>query len=138
MCILPINAQIQDSTLYKVKLENFKIEAHNWEIVTLAAAGVTVIGGVLFGVGISLYSKGLAADDVEEWDKAEDYYHKGEICYISGLAAGVVGVLILIPSAINWGIGKKKVREYQLKLDNLKTGFYYAPNYVGLKLAFKF
>jgi hypothetical protein len=109
-----VNAQ-QDSTTYKVKLEKFQTKARNGKITTIT--GLSLIGVDL-----------LCA--IPMWDN--EAYH-----YIGASLAGA-GLITTIVGASNWSIGKKKVKEYKIRLDDARSGFYFSPNQVGLKLTFKF
>jgi hypothetical protein len=138
MCTLFVNAQ-KDSTTYKIKLEKFQHKERNGKIMTITGAPLTAVGGVLCILGVSFYNKNNNQPDTGEGrNKAMKYGIKSEICFITGGIIGALGVFSLVPGAINWSVGKKKVKEYQLKLDNARSGFYYGPNQVGLKLTFKF
>jgi hypothetical protein len=112
-----VNAQ-QDSTTYKVKLEKFKAKEHNGKI-------TTIIGVSFFGAGCLCAIPTLTGNDA-------DFYH-----YLGASLAGV-GVITTIVGSTNWSVGKKKAKEYQIRLDDARSGIYFSPNQVGLKLTFKF
>ena len=61
-------------------------------------------------------------------------------CIVEGIGIGIVSVAVtlIVPGLIVNRVGKHRQKEYQIKLDNISSGFYYSPNQVGLKLAFKF
>ena len=114
----------QDATLYKTKLEKYITKKHNGRIMT-----ITGICGIAIASGF-----GLTANSAEEngnTKKSDNLHTISSIFTIAGLA-------LIIPGSINWSIGKTKTKEYQIKLDNAKSGAYFSPNQVGLKLAFKF
>jgi drug/metabolite transporter (DMT)-like permease len=124
MCSSLAYAQ-QDSTIYKIKLEKYKSWNKTGSILTYGGAALLVVGAALTIGGFHL-------DNTREVDGNEDSY------IISGYVCMGAGLVSLIPGIIYKSIGKSKTREYQMRLDGLKSGIYYGPNQVGLKLAFKF
>jgi len=121
ICTTVANGQLADSTLYKVKLEKFNTQVHNSKIATIASASTIVVGGILIGSNL-IANPG-------------DYDHG---LGMAGYIVAGAGLVASIPSMINWSVGKRKIREYQLRLDDTRSGFYYGPNQIGLKFAFKF
>jgi hypothetical protein len=109
-----VNAQ-KDSTTYKIKVEKFQTKEKSGKIMTITGLSV---------IGIDLLCS------IPMWDN--EAYH-----YIGASLAGAAVITIIVGS-INWSIGKKKVKEYQIKLDDARSGFYISPDQVGLKLTFKF
>lgn len=49
-----------------------------------------------------------------------------------------VGVATIVNGLIFGGIGKRKTNDYQRKLDDLRTSFYYAPGHSGVVLTYRF
>jgi hypothetical protein len=129
LCTTFANGQLADSTLYKVKLEKFQTKAHNGKIVTLVGVGAVVIGGICAIIGEQPVPD-------PDWPGSSDERSVG-LAYV-GLGLAAAGIIAIIPGSINWSTGKKKVKEYQIKLDDARTGFYYNPKSVGVTLAFKF
>jgi hypothetical protein len=119
MCTLVVNAQ--DSTLYKIKLEKFKSKEHGGKITTIVGGSAVVLGIIVGVVGESLL-EGETRDAV----------------FPIGFGVAGAGLIAIIPGSINWSIGKKKVKEYQIRLDDARSGFYISPDHAGLKLVFKF
>jgi hypothetical protein len=106
-----------------------------------------MIGGLFILGGNSMDKKGDEALRVynnsfplhpEKGDEAQKYYDKKDIYFYCACATITIGVAGIIYGAISYSKGKRKTKEYQIKLDNLRTGFYYTPNQAGLKLTFKF
>ena len=128
MCTLSTIAQ--DSTLYKVKLEKFQTKARNGKIVTLVGTGAIVVGVIGFFIGnVSVTTPNGSGSMTGPRSDALLY---------AGGGLAFAGTIATIPGIINWSVGKKKVKEYQIRLDDLRSGFYYGPSQVGFKLAFKF
>ena len=141
LCIFLFSATFtnaQDSTIYRAKLEKYKTKRHNGRIMTIAGIGGIAIAS---GFGLASNSAGNTADQyLKEGndDKANEYRKKSNNLNVASTIFTVAGLALIIPGSINWSIGKKKVKEYQLRLDDAKSGFYFSPNQVGLKLTFKF
>ena len=124
LCIISVSGSFmnaQDSVLYKVKLEKFKTWQHNGKIAMIVGAPAVAIGVGMIVIGTQTSNENL-----------------GSVFTPVGSVLTAVGVIALIPGIIFHGIGKSKTREYQIKLDNLKTGFYYTPNHSGFTLTYRF
>jgi hypothetical protein len=130
MCSSLAYAQ-QDSTIYKVKLEKFKAKEHNGKIITLVGAGAVVVGGIAAIIGNKTVTKPLG-------DNGTITGARSEVLLYGGLGLAGAGLIAIIPGSINWSVGKKKAREYQIRLEDIRMGFYFHPDHVGVKLAFKF
>jgi mannose/fructose/N-acetylgalactosamine-specific phosphotransferase system component IIC len=118
-------ATAQDSTLYKVKLEKFKSWQRSGKIIIISGAAITAIGG---GIRVSAAMK---KNNNPDW--GDD-----GMCTASYIVMAA-GIATMIPGIIYNRIGTSKAREYQIKLNDLRTGFYYTPDkVVGFSLAFKF
>lgn len=113
-----------DSTTVKVKLEKFQKKEHTGKIMTLIGIPAIVIGAGLIYAGFNT--------------SYAEHPDRQTALKVSGILLEPVGIIMIIPGAINWSVGKKKVKEYQIRLDDYRSGFYYGPNQAGLKLAFKF
>jgi len=135
LCTTFANGQLADSTLFKVKLEKFKAKEHNGKIITASGVAGIIIGGALCLVGNSWYNK---SESIEDNETRWAYNDKGDKYMIAGYVVGGAGIVLSIPGIINWSVGHKKVREYTIKLDDARSGFYFNPKNVGVTLAFKF
>lgn len=130
LLLCTLSAIAQDSTLYKVKLEKFQTKARNGKIVTLVGTGSIVVGAIGFFIGNVSVTTPTGSGSMTGPRSEALLYVGGGLC-----AAGLIAI---IPGSINWSVGKKKVREYQIRLDDLRSGIYYGPGQAGFKLAFKF
>jgi hypothetical protein len=116
----------QDSLSYKIKYEKFRGWKRTGQVLTISGL---VLG--IAGTGLIIYGTGPKSVN-QDWP------------LITGSVCAAVGTVAIVPGAVYWGIGKSKSREYKLKLENLRTGFYYKPNSVyapgssGLVLTFRF
>ena len=135
ICTALANGQLADSTLYKVKLEKFKVKERNGKIITVSGVAGIIIGGALCLVGNSWYNK---SESIEDNETRWAYSDKGDRYMIAGYVVGGAGIVLSIPGIINWSVGHKKVTEYTIKLDDVRAGFYYNPKSAGVTLAFKF
>jgi hypothetical protein len=88
------------------------------------AGSVLMGGGFLIGLGYSYVALFLPRGNKD----------------IEKVTIGIdcVSAALIIPGLIVYFIGKHRTKEYKIKLDDLRSGFYIAPNQVGLRLAFKF
>jgi hypothetical protein len=130
MCTLFVNAQKIDSTTCKIKLAKFERKEHNGKIMTIGGGGAIVVGGVLTLVGYSQQTLQGATYTYTEY--------RNTTLGIVGAVLGAVGVVSTVMGLINWSTGKNKVKEYKMRLDDFRSGFYITPNNVGVKLTFKF
>jgi hypothetical protein len=126
----------QDTTLYKVKIHNYQAKIRNGKISIILGASLAVIGGVL--IGKAEHNFDLA--DKYDWlsDEYDNYSDKGMKNGIFGGTIGTAGITALVIGSINWGMGKRKLYEYKIRLDDARSGFYYKPDQIGLKLTFNF
>lgn len=131
-----LNAQKADTTLFKAKIASYQTKVKNGKILTIAGVSGVGIGVVCFAIG-SHYSKEADKYDMDssEWDSN---VNRALTYNLIGLAVGAAGLGSFIPGVINLGIGKRKINEYQIRLDDARTGFYYSPHSVGVTLALKF
>jgi len=104
-----------DSTTAKIKLEKLQIKVQNSKTATYVGLGTIVSGGTLSVISDS----------------------NRIIRYVGAVFVGA-GVITALVSGINWSVGKRKVKEYQIRLEDARTGFYYYPKSIGVTLAFKF
>lgn len=143
ICTLITNAQ--DSALYKYKLYKYKTLQRRGKPWIIVGTATTMLGGLFVLEANSMSNKGNEAlhefnssHDPRKADDAQKYYDKKDTymyCAVAAITVGATGIIYGIISNIT---GKRKAKEYQIKLDHLRTGFYYTPVQVGLKLAFKF
>jgi hypothetical protein len=110
-----------DSIQYKIKIENYKSLKRTGIIVTITGATIAAAGGVVRILGATLPER-----------ESDDAY-----CTAGYILMGV-GVAAMIPGLILHGVGKSKVREYQMRLDNIRTGFYFSPDHSGITLTYNF
>ncbi|MCU0462304.1 MAG: hypothetical protein MUF36_09875 [Bacteroidales bacterium] len=137
LCVTAVNGQ-KDSTLYKVKLMKFENQVKNSRIATYSGLVVTIGGGISVLIGRSYLKKHDDLMDEGKPEEAEKYIHPERYSYIIGGALLSAGTITSVISGINWGVGKRKIKEYQIRLDDTKSGFYYNPKSIGVTLAFKF
>ena len=114
MCALLTNAQ--DSTTYKVKIEKYKALERTGNVFLISGAALAVIGG-------GLILKNIYVND--EWITV-------------GFVSICAGVVACIPGIIDKSVGKRKTKEYKIRLNDLKTSFYYTPKYSGFRLTYRF
>jgi|WetSurMetagenome_2_1015567.scaffolds.fasta_scaffold289601_2 hypothetical protein len=108
----------QDTTLYKLKISRYE--------------SADIVGELMFTAGFALATcTGL----VETWilQPLDRKISKKDQLIISSVA-----LALIVPGLIDIVVSKHKIKEYKIKLDSTRSGFYYGPNQVGLKLAFKF
>jgi hypothetical protein len=110
-----------DSTFYKVKIDRYQSWKRTGTIVLVSGAVLEAAGAGLLIAGASL-PEGVS----------DDPYFK------AGYAIMGVGLATMVPGIIFRGIGKRKTKEYQIRLDDLRTGFYYTPGHSGFVLTFSF
>ena len=118
---IPVFSQA-DSTNYKVKIDQYQRWQKAGSIVIISGAVVEAasIGRLAYGYSVS--AKGGSDDQ---------YIYPGYIMMGVGLATMVTGFVFR-------GIGKRKVTEYGIKLNDLRTGFYYTPKHLGFVLTYRF
>ena len=110
-----------DSTLYKVKIDRYQSWQRSGTIVIISGAVVEAAGiGML--IGSRFLPEGVSDDP---------YYMTGYV--LMGL-----GVATMVPGFIFHGIGKRKTKEYQIRLNDLRTGLYYTPRHAGFVLTYRF
>ena len=109
-----ISAQA-DSTLYKVKIEQYQRMQRTGTIIAIA-------GSVVEAVGISMFFMVNQNDDF----------------LIPASVVSGVGLATMIPGFILRGNGKRKVSEYKIKLNDVRTSFYYSPRHSGIRLTYRF
>jgi H+/Cl- antiporter ClcA len=114
-------AQTQDSTLYKIKLIKFEKQVKNSKIATYCGLGVVLIGS---GVAISSYIV-----------HPDDFDHEQAV---AGYIVAGAGVIASVISGIHWSVGKSKVTEYKIRLDDTRSGFYFNSKSAGVTLTFRF
>jgi hypothetical protein len=111
-----------DSTIYKVKIDQYQ----RWQ----RAGSITMISGAAIELaGIGLVAYGFKASSEGESD--DPYVIPGYALMGVGLATAVTGLIFR-------GIGKRKVTEYKIKLNDVRAGFYYTPNHSGIVLTYRF
>ncbi|MCU0371276.1 MAG: hypothetical protein MUC31_07670 [Bacteroidales bacterium] len=121
-CIcLSVYAQA-DSTVYKLKIEQYQAWQKTGKILAISGAGVAGVGAGLRIYATTYYDKGKSDDAIV-----------GASYAIMG-----IGVAAMINGLIFNGIGKRKTREYRIKLDDLRTQFYYTPEHSGIMLTYRF
>ena len=122
LCIIfSVSAQ-DDATLYKIKIDRYQTMQYNSKIVMIyGAAAITTVG-----LGLRIAALGYPENKSDDNITTASYVLMG---------AGVVAV---IPGLIFHNIGKRKSKEYQMKLDSIKTGFYYTPEHSGILLTYTF
>jgi hypothetical protein len=121
---LSLSAQsaLKDSTLYKVKLEKFSAKEKSGKIMTIGGLSLGVVGA-LIGYYVGYNPNGESNQTV----------------YSIGVACVPIGVISSVWGGINWSVGHKKVREYSIRLNDIRAGVYYTPDHIaGFRLAFKF
>ena len=111
-----------DSTLYKVKLDRYQSWQRTGKILTISGAGVMAVGA-----GLRIYATTYA-----DKGKSDDTIVGASYAIIG------IGVATMINGLIFNGIGKRKTKEYQIRLNDVKTGFYYTPEHSGLVLTYRF
>ena len=62
----------------------------------------------------------------------------GNTLISAGLVASGLGLSTMVTGLIFRGIGKRKVKEYRIKLEDLRMGFYYTPKSSGFVLTYRF
>ena len=113
--LLSVSAPAQnDATSYKVKLEKYKSWKRSGLVITITGAAIAAVGA-----GLLISSK-------------DDFFDG------PGGPLILIGGATMIPGVIFRSIGKSKSREYQIRLDGLKTGFYYNPSHSGIMIRYRF
>jgi hypothetical protein len=138
LCTTLANGQLADSTLYKVKLEKFKKKEHNGKVLTVIGPVTFFVGAAFCFVALDAAVKADEAGAAGEWDKKDKYDSKFLLYGSIGDILGLTGLGISIAGPIKWTNGHKRAKEYQLKLDDARSGFYFNPNSIGVTLTFKF
>lgn len=124
ICSTKINAQSVNYFNLKIK-EYSKIE-HTGKTLTIAGGIMAVVGGASLAAGL------------REHFKTENSGWWAVPTYLGALIGGA-GLIFTIPGANSWSLGSRKVKEYKIRLDDARSGFYFNPNsVVGVTLALKF
>ena len=124
ICPTKTNAQSLDYLNLKIK-EYSKIE-HTGKALTIAGGVMAVVGGAGLAVGLR---ENFRTGNSGPWAVPT---------YLGALIGGA-GLIFIVPGANNWSLGRRKVKEYKIRLDDAKSGFYFNPNSViGVALALKF
>jgi hypothetical protein len=110
-----------DSTFYKVKIDRYQ----SWQ---RTGTIVIISGAVVEAAGISLL---IGSHFLPEGVSDDPYFAAGYVLMVVGLAT-------MVPGFIFHGIGKRKTKEYQIRLNDLRTGFYYTPRHAGFVLTYRF
>jgi len=111
-----------DSTIYKIKIDQYQSWQKTGKILTISGAGVVAVGA-----GLRIYASTYA-----DKGKSDDTIVGASYAIIG------IGVATIVNGLIFGGIGKRKSHDYQIKLDDLRTGFYYTPNHAGIMLTYRF
>jgi len=110
-----------DSTIYKIKIEQYQ----SWQ---RTGTAVTITGAAVGVAGLGL----IAAANFVNMEANDD------AVAMAGAVMLGLGITAMVPGLIFRGIGKNKTREYRMKLDDLRAGFYYTPAHSGFVLAYTF
>jgi len=111
-----------DSTICKVKIEQYQSWQKTGKILIFSGAGA-----VAAGAGLRIYATTYA-----DSNRSDDAIVGASYAIIG------VGVVTMINGLIFHGIGKRKTNEYKIKLNDIRTGFYYTPNHSGIVLTYRF
>ncbi len=107
-----------DATTCKIKIEKYESWKRTGNTLIIISIPAAALGG------------GLIINAVNGEDKDLSLYTGSFL-----LCAGIIAV---IPGIIYHSIGKSKAREYRIRLENIKTGFYYTPQSSGFTLTYNF
>jgi hypothetical protein len=111
-----------DSTVFKVKIDQYQRIKRAGSIVAITGAAVDAVGVGLLIAGHSAHTRGESDDD---------YVLSGYVALGVGLATAVTGLVFR-------GIGNRKITEYRIKLNDVRTGFYFTPQHSGIVLTYRF
>lgn len=136
MCFTLANSQ--NTQFYKYKIEYWNKKGQNGKIMAIVGAPLAIAGGTLMLIGAHIESDAEKYHNTGDDVTGDRLDTKGASYSLGGFTLGVAGLGISVPGIINWSISKRKANEYQIKLDGTKTGFYFSPDQISLKLAFKF
>ncbi|MBN1413906.1 MAG: hypothetical protein JW973_02295 [Bacteroidales bacterium] len=115
----------QDSTLYKVKIERYKSMQRSGRGLLIAGGTTVAVGAITSGIGWGVVPQ----------ENSDDMAYT--IGYI-GVGVAVAGIFLMVPGIILNSVGKNKVREYQIRLNDLRPSFYYTPQHAGFTLTYRF
>jgi hypothetical protein len=122
--------------MFKAKIHKYQNKVRNGKILTITGTPLIAVGGILFAVGN--HNLQLSNDYSIFSDESQRYSIRGTNYEVLGLLIGEAGIALTVTGIINRSIGKRKITQYKIKLDNARSGFYYRPDQAGLRLAFKF
>jgi hypothetical protein len=110
-----------DSTIFKVKIDQYQRVQRAGSIVLISGAAVEAAGVGLVIAGFNL-PEGVSDDPY----------------VMAGYALIGVGIATMATGLIFRGIGKRKTAEYRIKLHDVRTGFYFTPRHSGIVLTYRF
>ncbi|HOO99655.1 MAG TPA: hypothetical protein PLV06_04230 [Bacteroidales bacterium] len=127
MFVCTVETSAQYSSRMNDKLYEYQRMERRGIAGTVIGTGLIIAGSILTPVGI---------DKIRKEDDPESTTGFPEA--VLGSLSLLTGVICIIPGAIEWHIGHKKTKEYQILIDQRKTGLLISPGYAGIKLAINF
>lgn len=128
----------QNADFYKYKIKYWEKKGQNGKIMTFIGAPIAIIGITFFSLGLHYSSEAERFLSIGDEVSADRFDTKGATFGLSGYALGIAGLGITIPGIINWSLSSRKIEEYRIKLDGTKTGVFFAPSQLSVKIAFRF